>query len=353
MPSAYATTWNTAYGDVDWDGVLETVSYKTDEVNTVYPWRAPFLTADGVPRVTMGVNNLREIVYFRGERILDEGYWDGPVGGPGEHYETLYNSKDTFVDLGYIVTVWESDYAILNRTAELTSDGCTLKYEVWLKAFGYEPGPEPLADVGVRILWNAEPRAGTPEEALSYILTEIEDYHGLYANSYEGITIPELSFMINYTFDDTMKHLSNRSLMAWDGASPPDYLSNGISYEDPEFSPLETTNPALWGILHLPAPTNISVATGQFVDGVWQGVGVTGKYHQEACVKYEYAAPPVGGCIVPVDKPRLFENLLWLNTLLIATSAVITASALLTMRKKPKIKHATLKSLRDSMEGRI
>lgn len=292
---ASATTWKTASADVDWDASTEAIYYKTDETDGVYPWRAPFLMASGVPRVAMGAQNLREIVYFQGERILDEGYWDGP---PAEHYAGLYNSKDTFVDgEGYIVTRWESDYAILNRTADFTNNGCTLKYEIWLQAFGYEPGPEPLAEIGMGILWNIEPRVGTPGESLSYIIARMESYYDEYAGSYKGICNPDLSFMINYTFDDTMKHVNNYSLIAWDGTTPYEYLSAGISYEDSDFSPLTTGLPwqehgskAIWGTVHLPMPVGFSVTTGQFVGEDWQGVGVTGKYSQETCAEYRSIA---------------------------------------------------------------
>ncbi|MBN1419209.1 MAG: hypothetical protein JXP34_10560 [Planctomycetes bacterium] len=293
--------------DVDWDEGLEPLVYTPDAPGgDVYPWRAPRMIATEVPRAEMGVTNLREIVYLRGKRVLDEGYWYGENPfDPPVLLDALYDSRTTYTDVtsGEVTTRWESGDVILMRIASIAHDGLTIRYRAWQKPSPDGTlGPEQASGT-VGILWHDEPKAGTPEEALAYIIKRIATFPG----NLETPVAAGLTLEVRYTFDDTLKEVPidspdgvctdcRSAAIAWDGASPPDFHRAGIRYEDERFSPLtghlpwqERGTSAIWGVVHVSAPGEpsiLKVETGRIVDDRWEGVGPGGKYDQLARVLF-------------------------------------------------------------------
>jgi len=287
--------------DVDWDEDLEPLLYTPDAPGgDVYPWRAPRMVALGVPRVEMGVTNLREIVYLHGLRVLDEGYWYGENPfDPPRLVDALYDSRVTYTDVitGDVITRWESGAVILKRIASIARDGCVIRYRAWRKPVADELTAPAHARGTVGILWHDEPRTGTPEDALGYIIKRIVRFPA----EVETPAVAGLTLEVRYTFDDTLKELPfvspdavcancRSACIAWDGATPPDFYRAGIPYEDARFSPLtrrlpwqENGSRAIWGVVHAGGPGHpsiLKVETGKLVNGRWEGVGPGGKYDQ-------------------------------------------------------------------------
>ncbi|MHC4671990.1 MAG: beta-xylosidase family glycoside hydrolase [Planctomycetota bacterium] len=288
IPFASAVDWQLVKADVDWDGISEEIKYTTDGASFFYPWRAPIITGKSVYRVKIGLENLREQVYYYGEKVLDEGYFDYPLGSK---YETLYDSKVTNYS-GYfdVLTTWtaafDSNELLLKRYVRLKIPGATIRYECILNG-------ENAGDVGFDLLWHDTYEQGTPEDSFAYIKERIENY----SESYPGLSLDGLSFKINYSFDDSLKEIEDGILYGWDGANLYDFNKEEIDYDDIRYSPLTRTrihyqqygSPAIFGIVHSKATmTDFTLRNGELIDDTWYGVGPRKRYTQEVSVEYEY-----------------------------------------------------------------
>ncbi len=295
--------------DVDWDAMIERVQY-TPELpgNEVYPWRAYRFTAQPVPRVQTGLENLRETVYWKGERVLDEGYWYGEQYSTPKQYETLYNTKETYEDpSGDIITRWESAAVTLTRQVTLSHDIALFRYRIRLKPID-ETDEAPTGDVCMAVLFHADPESGTTESSMAYIIKRVNDF----SVHCTGITNRNLSFSLRYTFDDSMKalhdfHIINSvdvpaAVLGWDGMNPPDYYNEGIEYNDAKFRP---STPAIMAMVHKSIPVStqpdpadpavsLKVETGHLDEhGQWQGLPPHGRYTQMATAVYRSHLSPV------------------------------------------------------------
>lgn len=336
--------WITRQLDVDWDSHTENARLVIND-GTVYTfggfsrsglWRAPFLTVDFVPRVTMAIEDLREQVYWGQVLRLDEGWWD-ESGGRRDY---IFDSKATIQTLfPSIQTTWthswtgsQSGYTygksvtLVRNVAEWawTQSGQTfhafvVAYEIKL---WYDPNindnqftlPWLAARVGFGIMLHANLYTATSaSDALAAMVSAMSYFQTNVAPSYnfKGVLDQNVTFVLSYTFDDVMKKWSNGlpanvCILGWDGSSPNDFqaASPPIDYEDDQFSPLTPAgwqadnglSSATFGMVYVPASWrggSIWMDNGFFnsTHG-WVGVGPTGNEGQRAYIVFRITPFP-------------------------------------------------------------
>ena len=265
------TIWLTKSADVNWNGTNENVylvindgTLRTSSWSLIPNWRAPFIMADGtLSRYYMGIFNLREQVYWKDVRELDEGWWD--TNGQRQGY--LYETKST-ISGPPVQTTWKHTWSGTDGGKQYTKSvtlirkvhefsfflpwprkfyGFVVEYEVWffLKVGSFAKLPWLAGHVGFAATWHENLESGTAATSLTAITGAMAKVQSTIMTSYDfkGIIDPDLKFVISYTFDDSMKIRSiaakpNTALIGWDGLNCGDFLAMGINYEDSTYSPL-------------------------------------------------------------------------------------------------------------------
>lgn len=316
-------------GDVDWDGNPENVrlvindgtKYDYTGAPTTfdrgdYLWRAPFVIADQVPNGRMGIENLRERVYWKGVRRLDEGWWDETGNKQGYLYQikTTGAGPHTWWSYGWTGTEGGTEY---DKIVQLLRDvhyeiftvgteqfqAFLVEYQIW---FAHGPRGDPwqrlwlAGHFGFGIIWHAGPNAGNAETSLNAMVEAMATFQTTYASDFPGIIDQDLKFELSYFFDDNMKEWSNRllpnvCLIGWDGENVCIFRRDAhIDYEDDDYSP---TNPigvqpsaAIFGMVHVPARIRwVDVEMdNSFInsDGAFVGVGPTGNEFQRVYITH-------------------------------------------------------------------
>jgi hypothetical protein len=341
--------------DYQWRGVYDTITctiYDTTPnepsayISWGYPWRQDFLSGPDTTThpSTVALENLREIVWAPGGyEVIDEGYYDSTTGT----HIGYVGAKSHTVDGGTVppsaVTTWTNGPWVLNRTLFCMWPDvpglCIIDYKIF-----YSLGL--VGHVAMAVLWNypLQNPATTAADARSYIDSSMTAFYTSHVSGYQGILMAGVVFQICYSFDDCMKQqtigttLSDHSVEAWSGATPPDFLSAPIPYNSPSWSPVTPLPPnqpsgskVLWGIVHVPEPTfmKVDVCTLPYTAHNGNGVGPQNAFGQYIIVTYNWTRP-VGG----IWHPALLTVSVSLTPFAILSTAMIVFTISVVYRKK-------------------
>jgi hypothetical protein len=262
--------WISGMADVDWHNENEpyyvVVNDGTEYTSTggwdrdPYLYNTPFIVAKNTHiRIQMGIFNLREQVYWRGVRRLDEGWWKENGNKRGYYY----GSKSTGSTPQGPCTTWTKSWTSNGISEEITlkrlvywpptlvtvGSSQFLAYIVEYNILYSQSGaPQLVGRLGFAIILHFTCEIGSPEQSLDAILAAMNIVYSQILPAYQGILDPRLTFKLSYTFDDSMKHWPNTPqmytfLIGWDGANAGDFQNAGIDYEDTRYSPLTTGLP--------------------------------------------------------------------------------------------------------------
>lgn len=208
---AEAGVWQTASADVDGDGIMETVQCIIGEPGDLsIPYQYDphcFIYAYNVPRVGVGLAQIREVVSLNGGRILDTGL-PTMVNNALVYQNALYQDKQTAGINGSAVTQWSQDNIVLERSVHFTNQRALITYRV------YDSG-QLLGKGRIIVIWNQG--YNTPTAACDYVDAQWPIYKAAYADSFPGTGQPaDYSLSVSYAFDDYLQVRSNEYLWGWD-----------------------------------------------------------------------------------------------------------------------------------------
>jgi len=241
-----AGVWSISHADVDGDGIEEGIDYvigENGEHNIPYQYYPPaHLIAWNTARTCMSIHKLRQVLMEGNNLLLD-------TGEPTLYNWDVFNYADAFYDTMFsyyegsnVITRWESQYAILERINNLNDVRGINRYKLWLKTAG---GTSFLGETALLAIWNDGMQ--TIEQAKTYVLNHIQQFKGIYLDSFPGlVSNKDLTFKISYIFDDFVSRLDSYSVLCWDG----------YNYNAPDTR-------AIWGTLHLPEPCSLFCETRQ------------------------------------------------------------------------------------------
>lgn len=227
-----------ASADIDGDGDMEelrhVVGVPGECVISGYYCPTEYFGAPFTARGWGGIYGLRQTVTLDGAVVLDTGL-PTLVGGQLVYAGAMYNSMQVAVTGNRCLTTWESDQAVLKRTADLTADRLLSRYQVFRKT-GAGIG-QPAAEMLFITTWWNNGLSPSIDASLAYVQARQGYYRDIYADS--GLVPPggQNGLRLSYRVNDFIGWADSYSVVGWDGwnSGRPD-------------------TKAIYGFVHLPAP---------------------------------------------------------------------------------------------------